>query len=148
MIDQTSVALREATADDAERIAALFTDEGYPAGPSDIVERLTRFARPDARVAVAEVGGEVLGFIAVHAVPRFEHGDTFVRIVALVVDPGVRERGIGRLLMEEAERFGHEIGAAFVEVTAGHHRPDARHLYESLGYDATVTAYLRKRLSV
>jgi hypothetical protein len=31
-------------------------------------------------------------------------------------------------------------------VTAGHHRPDARHLYESLGYDAGVTSYLRKRL--
>ena len=35
---------------------------------------------------------------------------------------------------------------AFVEVTAGHHRPDAFRLYESLGYDANVAAYLRKKL--
>jgi hypothetical protein len=28
----------------------------------------------------------------------------------------------------------------------GHHRADARHLYESLGYDASVATYLRKRL--
>ena len=42
--------------------------------------------------------------------------------------------------------IGRELGAAFCEVTAGHHRPDARHLYESLGYDASVTAYLRKKL--
>jgi predicted N-acetyltransferase YhbS len=147
VIDQASVTLRAATADDAERIAALFTDEGYPAGPSDIVDRLTRFEGPTSRVVVADAGGEVIGFIALHAVPRFEHDDTLVRIVALVVDPGVRERGIGRLLMDEAERFGHALGAAFVEVTAGHHRPDARHLYETLGYDATVTAYLRKRLA-
>jgi hypothetical protein len=48
--------------------------------------------------------------------------------------------------MAEAERLGAERGAAFVELTAGHHRPDARHLYESLGYDASVTAYLRKKL--
>ena len=147
MIDQANVTLRAATADDAERIAMLFTDEGYPAGPTDVVARLAHFGGPDARVSVADVGGEVLGIIALHALPRFEHDDTIVRILAVVVDPGVRERGIGRLLMEEAERFGREIGAAFVEVTAGHHRPDARHLYESLGYDATVTAYLRKRLS-
>ena len=146
MIDQSSLALRPAVAGDAETIAALLTDEGYPAGPSDIGERLARFEEPNARVVVADVDGEVLGFIALHAVPRFEHGDRFVRIVALVVDSGVRERGIGRLLMDEAERFGREAGAAFVEVTAGHHRPDARHLYESLGYDANVTAYLRKRL--
>ena len=66
--------------------------------------------------------------------------------MALVVDAGERERGVGHLLMEEAERIGRELGAAFVEVTAGHHRPDARHLYESVGYDASVAAYLRKRL--
>ena len=36
-------------------------------------------------------------------------------------------------------------GVSFIEVTAGHHRPEARQLFESLGYDAGVTAYLRKR---
>jgi hypothetical protein len=41
---------------------------------------------------------------------------------------------------------GQELGAAWSEVTAGHHRPDARRLYEELGYDASVAAYLRKRL--
>jgi GNAT superfamily N-acetyltransferase len=66
--------------------------------------------------------------------------------MALVVDAGVRDRGVGHMLMEEAERVGRELGSAFVEVTAGHHRADARHLYESLGYDASVSAYLRKRL--
>ena len=39
-----------------------------------------------------------------------------------------------------------QVEAAFSEVTAGHHRADARHLYEELGYDGTVAAYLRKRL--
>jgi GNAT superfamily N-acetyltransferase len=97
-------------------------------------------------VIVAEHDGEVLGFIAIHALPRFEHDDRIVRVVALVVDAGVRERGVGHLLMEEAENVGRELGAAFTEVTAGHHRPDAHRLYESLGYDATVTTYLRKKL--
>lgn len=146
MIDQTAVTLRAATAGDAPRIAAMFTEEGYPAGTSDIVARLARFEPPGSAVVVAEIAGEPLGFLAVHLVPRFEHGDVIVRIVALVVDASVRDRGLGHLLMAEAERIGHDAGAAFVEVTAGHHRPDARHLYESLGYDATVATYLRKRL--
>jgi GNAT superfamily N-acetyltransferase len=145
MNDQT-VILRPAIPADSVRIAALFTEEGYPAGPSDIATRLDRFSGDASRVVVADLDGEMLGFIALHALPRFEHDDTIVRILALVVDAGHRERGVGRLLMEEAERFGRETAAAFVEVTAGHHRPDARHLYETLGYDATVTAYLRKRL--
>lgn len=146
MIDRQPVTVRTASPDDAERIAALFTDEGYPAGPSDIVERLARFDSEFSRVLVADNGGDVVGFAAVHALPRFEHSDRILRIVALVVDPGERGRGIGHLLMTEAERLGREAGAAFAEVTAGHHRPDARRLYEELGYDGSVAAYLRKRL--
>jgi ribosomal protein S18 acetylase RimI-like enzyme len=144
--DRSAVTLRSATPDDADTIASLFTDEGYPAGPSDIVERLERFASPYSRVIVAEHEEALIGFIAVHAMPRFEHDDRILRILALVVDAGARERGVGRTLMAEAERIGVELGAAFVEITAGHHRPEARHLYEQLGYDASVTAYLRKKL--
>lgn len=146
MSDPATVVLRPAGSADADSIAALLTGEGYPAGSSDIVERLERFDSPYSRVVVADLGGDVLGFVAIHVIPRFEHDDRFVRIVALVVDPGARERGVGRRLMDEAERIGDEVGAAFVEVTAGHHRPDARRLYESVGYDASVTAYLRKKL--
>jgi len=144
--DRPAVTLRPAGPDDADEIAQLFTDEGYPAGPSDIVARLERFASPHSRVIIAEHDGAILGFIAIHALPRFEHDDRILRILALVVDPGARERGVGRALMAEAARIGTELGAAFVEITAGHHRPEARHLYEQLGYDATVTAYLRKKL--
>ncbi len=146
MIEPQTIALRPATAADAERIAALFTEEGYPAGPSDIVARLERFSSPYSTVSVAESGGEVLGFVAVHLLPRFEHDDRIARVLALVVDAGVRERGVGHLLMAEAERIATTAGAAFIEVTAGHHRPDAQRLYETLGYEGSVTAYLRKRL--
>lgn len=143
---ETDVALRPATSADAPRIAALFTEEGYPAGASAIEARLGHFDSDDSTVIVADHDGEILGFIALHVVPRFEHDDSFIRIVALVVDSTVRDRGIGRVLMAEAERIGRERAAAFVEITAGHHRPAARHLYDSLGYDPNLTAYLRKRL--
>jgi predicted N-acetyltransferase YhbS len=146
MTETAEIALRPAEPADAERIAALLTEEGYPAGPSDIVARLERFASPHSRVVVAEFEGETLGFVAYHALPRFEHDDRIVRVLALVVDPGARERGVGHRLMGECERAAGELQAAFIEVTSGHHRPEARQLYESLGYDATVAAYLRKKV--
>jgi len=146
MTERHPIEIRPATADDAETIAALFTDEGYPSGPSDIVERLGRFASPYSQVLVADHDGEVLGFVALHALPRFEHSDRVLRIMALVVDAAVRERGVGGDLMAAAEGVARELGAAFVEVTAGRHRPEAARLYTDLGYDATVAAYLRKRI--
>jgi ribosomal protein S18 acetylase RimI-like enzyme len=146
MTEQQQITLRPASVADAERIAALFTEEGYPAAASTIGARIERFTESDGQVLVAEDAGEILGFVAVHVMPRFEHDDTIGRVLALVVDAGARGRGVGHDLMAAADEIARQAGAAFIEVTAAHHRPEARHLYESLGYDATVTAYLRKRL--
>lgn len=145
MNDASQLTIRAAAEDDADRLAALLTDEGYPAGPSDLARRIARFGTSDSRVLVAEQAGEVLGFVAFHLVPRFETEDWFVRIVTVVVDPGARERGIAKALLADVERVAREEGVAFLEVTSGHHRPEARKLFESMGYDATVTTYLRKR---
>jgi GNAT superfamily N-acetyltransferase len=142
---ETAMTIRPATPDDAEAIATLFTDEGYPAGPSDIVARLERFGSDHSRVLVAEHEDAVLGFIALHALPRLEHDDRILRILALVVDAGARERGVGKALLAEAERVAADLDVAFLEITAGHHRPEARRLYEQVGYDASVAAYLRKK---
>jgi GNAT superfamily N-acetyltransferase len=142
----TGPTIRAATDADAEAIATLFTDEGYPAGPSDIRERLSRFDSTFSTVRVAELGGDVVGFVAVHIMPRFEHGDRIARILALIVDAGVRERGVGHLLMGTAEELARQTGCAFIEITAGRHRPEAQRLYEAVGYEAGIANYLRKRL--
>jgi GNAT superfamily N-acetyltransferase len=145
-MESQGVLVRPAREDDAERIAELFTEEGYPAGPADIVERLARFGSEYSSVHVAEAEGEVVAFVALHVMPRFEHSDRICRVLALVVDAGVRERGLGHRLMQEAENLARRTGCAFIEVTAGHHRPEALQLYESLGYEAGIAAYLRKRV--
>ena len=69
-----------------------------------------------------------------------------IRVLALVVDPGARERGVGRRLIDAVEELATSRGAAFLEVTSGHHRPDATRLFEALGYEPNPTSYLRKRL--
>jgi ribosomal protein S18 acetylase RimI-like enzyme len=145
-MEQSRSTIRAARPADAERIAALFTDEGYPSGPTDIQDRLGRFQSDFSTVHVAEVEGEVVGFVAVHVMPRFEHSDRIARILALVVDPAARERGVGHRLMEEAEAIAARTECAFIEVTAGHHRADALRLYESVGYEPGIATYLRKRL--
>jgi len=136
---------RDAEPADADWIAGLLSDEGYPAGGSDIVRRLERFAETESPVRVAELDGVPLGFVAVHLVPRFEQDDRLARVIAMVVDPAVRSRGVGRALLAEVDRLAEEAGVAFVEVTAGHHRQDARRLFEAAGFDASLTTYLRKR---
>ncbi len=145
-MNDANVTVRPATPDDAERLASLLTDEGYPAGGSDLAARIERYGSLGSEVLVADAAGDVVGFVTILVLPRFELDDLFARVTSLVVDAGVRERGIGRLLMQAAEEQAKAAGAAWLEVTAGHHRPDARRLFESLGYDPGVAAYLRKRV--
>ena len=146
MNDTAQLTIRAAAVADADRLASLLTDEGYPAGPSDLARRIERFSAPGSGVLVAEQADEVLGFVAFDRVPRFESEGWFIRIVTVVVDPGARERGIAKTLLGEVERVARDEGVEFLEVTAGHHRPDARQLFEAVGFDATVTTYLRKRV--
>ena len=145
MIEPATVTFRDASPDDAEWIAGLLSDEGYPAGATDIVRRLERFVERECPVRVAEASGERAGFLACQVIPRFEHDDHVIRVMALVVAPGARGRGVGAALMAEAEKIAEGIDAAFLEVTAGHHRPGARRLFEAAGYDPSLTTYLRKR---
>ena len=66
---EAALTFRDADPSDADWIAGLLSDEGYPAGGSDIVRRLERFAELGSRVRMAEQDGTPLGFVAVHLVP-------------------------------------------------------------------------------
>jgi GNAT superfamily N-acetyltransferase len=140
----TTPAFRDAGPADAEWIAGLLSEEGYPAGASDVDRRLERFAEMGSFVRVAERDGERLGFVAVHLLPRFEHDDQIARVIALVVDPAVRSRGVGRALLAEVDRIAAGAACAFIEVTAGHHRADARRLFEAAGFETSLTTYMRR----
>ena len=64
----------------------------------------------------------IAGIIAIHALPRFEHDDRIVRILALVVDAGARERGLGRALIAEAERT--EMRFVLLDFRRVHHEEE------------------------
>ena len=78
--------VRQATDVDAAAIAALLHDQGLSAGPSDILERLEAFRDTRSAVMVAVAAGEVVGFIAVHMMPRFDVATRIAQVLALVVE--------------------------------------------------------------
>src|SRR3954452_8683194 len=64
-----------------------------------------------------------------------------VEISNLFVAAGARGRGAGHALIEEAERQTVLRGRAIVGVAVGDENPDARRLYERLGYAETGSRY-------
>ena len=92
-----------------------------------------RFARDDVVILVAADGDRILGKLHVEF---GNNAEGTPEIVAAVVDPEARGRGIGTQLMGAAEALTRERGHRVLTVGVEDTNPRARRLYERLGYEA------------
>jgi GNAT superfamily N-acetyltransferase len=132
--------LRTAGPDDANEIARLATQLGYPSSAERIRARIERVeAEGLGRIlAAVDERGTVCGWTHVFVAHRIE-SDAFAEIGGLVVDEGSRNRGIGRLLLEEAEKWATAQGVAVLRVRSNMIRRDAHRFYERAGYSCIKT---------
>jgi RimJ/RimL family protein N-acetyltransferase/predicted acetyltransferase len=120
---------------DAEPIAQLLTELGYPHDRDGGAAQLLAWAaEAQGEVLVADAGGRAAGFAAVHRVPYFERPGAFARVIALSVGARHRRTGVGRQLMAAVERWAAAHGCVTVEVTSLRSRDDAHGFYRALGY--------------
>jgi GNAT superfamily N-acetyltransferase len=109
-----------------------------------------RCAKWAGRVFVADEDGAVVGFVCVWGrVPPQEIDDEpadAAYVSDLVVLPPWRNRGIGHALLARAEAYARTTGVASIGIGVMAANPDARRLYEAIGYEA-IHVELAKRLS-
>ncbi len=141
------VAVREATAADVPRIAALIA-MGNASRPMSAEEaeaegRLPVYAQAFARVAaseanqlfVAELGGRVVGTYQLTVLPGIaERGRTRGKIESVHVDPTLRGTGVGAAMMRHALAKAREAGIGLLELSSNKSRTDAHRFYERLGF--------------
>jgi GNAT superfamily N-acetyltransferase len=145
-VNAPAVTMRAACPDDAERVAALLRELGYPETVAFARDKLGALAASDSDdVLVAEADGGVVGIVHLHVAELFQRAGRTGRIMALVVDEAMRGGGVGRALMEAAERRAAELGCCQVEATSGFHREGAHAFYRRLGY-AERRRHFMKRL--
>jgi GNAT superfamily N-acetyltransferase len=128
-------AIREAEYGDAQQIAALLTQLGYPSATDQVIQRLAYWLPdPMSLVLVAEQGDRIEGCLSLHAIPYLERTGYWARIVSVVVDESSRGRGTGRSLVVAAEQAARQLGCLTVEVTSARTRPRAHAFYNRMGY--------------
>jgi|tagenome__1003787_1003787.scaffolds.fasta_scaffold20971459_5 N-acetylglutamate synthase-like GNAT family acetyltransferase len=133
--------IREACFADAPALAALVSELGHPATSEQIAARLA--AQPGDVVLLAEGNGQVLGMAALHVHQSLEHAEPLAQLTALAVHTFARGRGVGRTLLEEAERRASDAGCARLLVLSGQGRPDAHGYYRHLGFEERTKAFTR-----
>ena len=135
--------IRDVRPDDAEAIAGLLTQLGYPTEPAAVERRLERLQVVGDRVVVAELDGQVVGLAHLQVTPAIERDRPAAKLGALVVDEAHRGQGIGRALVEAAEAEARLRGCELLFLTTAERRDDAHAFYESLGLELTGRRYGR-----
>ena len=132
--------LRSASLFDADDVAALLTELGYPCDTEDAAHRIHAIMDNDRQaLVVARVDGVVAGLVALDFMYYLPLDTVTCRINALVVTSSARGHGLGRQLLREAERRARAGGAARLELTSGSQRTEAHAFYRACGFgDGTV----------
>jgi GNAT superfamily N-acetyltransferase len=138
------VVLRPMMAADAEAVARLSGELGYPASAAQIAARF-RAVRESSALQPAEVfvacdaaSEAVVGWVHV-VVPAVMESDSMAEIWGLVVADGQRGRGIGTRLMAAAEDWARGQGCATMRLRSSQRRAQAHGFYQRLGYRVVKT---------
>jgi len=129
--------IREATPADADAIAPLIGELGYPTTPQQVAERMAPYLAANEAPLVWDVNGVVLGVLVWHVTPTLHRAGGVGRTVMFVVAEAARGQGIGRAMLAEAEARCKARGCVMAEVTSNVKRVDAHRFYEGLGYEKT-----------
>lgn len=127
--------IRSANLADIPAIVDLSDQLGYPANDEQVSGRLTEIlAKPEHQVWVAELeSGSVAGWVHVMRTVWLEI-DPFAEIGGLVVDSASRSQGIGKDLLEQAEKWALDNGLTSLRVRSNVVRSRAHHFYVEAGY--------------
>jgi GNAT superfamily N-acetyltransferase len=131
--------IRRMVASDADRVAHLITQLGYPSTSEQIAQRFERIdGQSNQALFVADDEGQVVASVHVSANPYLEN-DASAEILGLVVADGYRSQGIGRALVSAAEAWAAALGCGVLRVRSNTIRTRAHAFYDRAGFERVKT---------
>jgi GNAT superfamily N-acetyltransferase len=126
--------IRAARRDDFEAVTRLLEVLGRPEVPAateDDCRAVYEAQIVDANThhIVAEDGSGVVAFASLHFRSRLNHPTEEAWIPDLIVAEEARRQGVGRALLEEAERRARERGCHDLTLESAYRRAEAHHMY-------------------
>jgi GNAT superfamily N-acetyltransferase len=132
--------IRRATARDAQRLAELTSELGYPTTHKEMKTRIGQLKKgSDYAVFVAESAGQVIGWVHVGTCYLLEMPPCG-EVRGLVVADGQRSLGAGARLLSAAEDWARKHGCQSMAVRSNVIRERAHAFYEREGYEHFKTA--------
>lgn len=127
--------IRKASTEDACAICKICCEDmGYECSAELVSDRLNSLDENREIVFVSQTEDGIAGVI--HAeIYRVLYFEPMVNILGLAVLSGHRRQGIGRALLDRAEKWAGEKGIKTMRLNSGISRKGAHSFYRAMGYD-------------
>ena len=126
--------VRPVTCDDAVEVCELCrNDLGYQCDKTLVKERINQLSPEREAVFVAIIDDSVVGFVHIEKYNTL-YFETMANILGLAVSSKYRRRGIGKALVEQAEKWAEENDIELMRLNSGSKRIGAHKFYQTLGY--------------
>ena len=140
------ISIGKAEVHQAPQVAELLGQLGYPSEPEAIRQKISALSTSKADyIWIAQSRGKVVGLLAFHVTPLLHAPGNLGRITALVVDENFRGKGIGKLLVETAEKWAWDRDCTRIELTSGDQRSRAHQFYQDLGYAMESKRFIKRK---
>ena len=133
--------LRDAKPADAPRLAELIGELGHEVEAKVVRKNLGSLGKANETPIVATLGKEIVGLCGIHRMLALHRDHLVGRVNILIVTKAAQGRGIGRMLLEEAEARLKKLGCGRIEITVGEERHAAQAFYRHLGYERTTIRF-------
>lgn len=133
-----SLSIRQARDGDIEEICRLMGElGGHAISPTQMMNRLQFVGKSEFdSLYVCEEEEEILGLLGFRIRENLEEVSRFGEVSAIVVYPDRRRRGVGRFMMDYAEKLAKELGCKGMWLVSGFGREEEAHgFYKELGYN-------------
>ena len=127
---------------DLPEVARLARQLGYPVDARDIENRFSLISdNPDYALFIAKTDeNKAVGWIQINREPKSLLISDYAAVAALVVDENYRGKGIGKLLLQEIEKWARQNQIKHIRLRSNSKRTDAHRFYMREGYQIAKVA--------
>jgi GNAT superfamily N-acetyltransferase len=139
--------VRDATREDLLALSNLMNDLGYQTSSEEMQIRFDLiYNHRDYKTFIACLDKKVVGMAGATQSYFYEQNGRYVRLLAFVISPSYRHKGIGKFLLQAVEDWVKEIGSKTILLNCGNReeRKHAHEFYQKRGYRIKSSGYMKK----
>lgn len=140
------LSMRKAEMRDIEVLCDLMTElAGHTLSREGMLDRLEYVENSDIDyLFICEENGDIQGLLGLRIRVNLEEVSKFGEISAIVVRPESRKKGVGRYMMEYADKQARDLGCIGMWLVSGFGREEEAHnFYKRLGYEINGYRFIR-----